>query len=268
MTPDQTTPDAPFRFTSFDDGLQILIQGASRGIGLEFVRQLLDCSQVARVFAACRDPAGSAGLQNLQDDYGARLVPVALDLNREETIEAAAARVAELTDRLQLLINTAGLLHDGQGLWPEKRLSQVRLDNLYKSFQVNAFGPLLVAKHFDKLLGHRQRAIFASLSARVGSIQDNRLGGWYAYRAAKAAQNMFTRTLSLEFARKRTGTLCVALHPGTTDTGLSKPFQDNVPEGQLFSRAYSVRCLLQVIDGLAPEDNGGFFAFDGERIEW
>jgi NAD(P)-dependent dehydrogenase (short-subunit alcohol dehydrogenase family) len=110
--------------------------------------------------------------------------------------------------------------------------------------------------------------VLANMSARVGSIGDNRLGGWYAYRTSKAAQNMLTRTMALEFKRNRSGTICVALHPGTTDTGLSKPFQENVPEKQLFTVAYTVRRLLQVIDGLHPRDTGQFFAFDGELIEW
>ena len=133
---------------------------------------------------------------------------------------------------------------------------------------MNAFGPLLVAKHFEGLLAHKERAVFASISARVGSIGDNRLGGWYAYRGAKAAQNMFTKTLSIEWARSRRNVICIALHPGTTDTDLSRPFQANVAPEKLFSSERTVRQLLAVIDGLQPEDTGRFLGWDGAEIPW
>jgi NAD(P)-dependent dehydrogenase (short-subunit alcohol dehydrogenase family) len=110
--------------------------------------------------------------------------------------------------------------------------------------------------------------VFASISARVGSIGDNRLGGWYAYRGAKAAQNMFTRTLAVEWARSRRNVVCVALHPGTTDTDLSRPFQASVPEGKLFAPARTVHQLLGVIDGLTTTDSGRFLAWDGSEVPW
>jgi NAD(P)-dependent dehydrogenase (short-subunit alcohol dehydrogenase family) len=177
--------------------------------------------------------------------------------------------VADLTDRLHLIVNCAGVLHGGPAqLAPEKRLADVRPEALAASFAVNAFGPLLVAKHFERLLAHRDRAVFASISARVGSIGDNRLGGWYAYRGAKAAQNMFTRTLAIEWARSRRNLVCVALHPGTTDTDLSRPFQANVAPDRLFGPGRTVRQLLAVIDRLTPADTGRFYAWDGSEIPW
>ena len=114
----------------------------------------------------------------------------------------------------------------------------------------------------------RERAVFASISARVGSIGDNRLGGWYAYRGSKAAQNMFTKTLAIEWARSRRNVICVALHPGTTDTDLSRPFQANVPPQKLFSTERTVAQLLAVIDRLTPADSGRFLAWDGTEIAW
>jgi NAD(P)-dependent dehydrogenase (short-subunit alcohol dehydrogenase family) len=177
--------------------------------------------------------------------------------------------VASRTDRLHLVVNAAGLLHGGpHDMAPEKRLADVRLEALTTGFAVNAFGPLLLARHFESLLAHRERAVFASISARVGSIGDNRLGGWYAYRGAKAAQNMFTRSLSIEWARTRRNVVCVALHPGTTDTGLSRPFQANVPAGKLFTPERAARQLLEVIDRLTPADTGRFLAWDGSGIPW
>ena len=155
-----------------------------------------------------------------------------------------------------------------RGMQPEKRLADVRPASLARAFAVNAIGPLLVAKHFERLLAHRERAVYASVSARVGSIGDNRLGGWYAYRGAKAAQNMFTRTLAIEWSRSRRNVTCVALHPGKPDSDLSRPFQANVPPEKLFAPGRTVRQLLEVIDRLAPADTGSFLAWDGSRIPW
>jgi NAD(P)-dependent dehydrogenase (short-subunit alcohol dehydrogenase family) len=254
--------------SSFPDGSRALVTGASRGIGLEFVRQLLAASGFDRVYAACRQPALATQLNALASQEP-RLRIVALDVADEAQVEAASREVTADTDRLHLVVNAAGVLHDSAaGLAPEKRLADVRADTLATSFAVNAFGPLLVAKHFERLLAHRDRVVFASISARVGSIGDNRLGGWYAYRGAKAAQNMFTRTLSVEWARSRRNVVCVALHPGTTDTDLSRPFQANVPPEKLFAVERTVRQLLGVIDGLTATDTGRFLAWDGSEIPW
>lgn len=245
-----------------------LIQGASRGLGLAFVRELLNDKRLRQVYGACRSPESAGELKALAEHHPQRLRLLCIDASDERTIAAAAETVAAETDRLHLLINCAGILHDGAGLWPEKKLADVDPANLHRSFAVNAFGPLLMAKHFQPLFRHRERSVFASISARVGSIGDNRLGGWYAYRASKAAQNMFTRSISIEFGRTASHAICVALHPGTTDTGLSQPFQGRVPEGKLFTPQRAARQLLGVIDGLEPEDSGGFFAWDGQTIPW
>jgi len=254
--------------SSFPAGSKALITGASRGIGLEFVRRLLAENCMERVFAGCRAPDRAGELLALAERHE-RLRLLALDVTSEASLEATAAAVGRESPRLHLIVNCAGVLHDRvDGLAPEKRLAEVRSDALVRSFTVNALGPLLVAKHFDRLLAHPERAVFASLSARVGSIGDNRLGGWYAYRGSKAAQNMFTRTLAIEWARSRRNVICVALHPGTTDTDLSRPFQSNVPPERLFSVERTVRQLLDVLDGLTQGDTGRFLAWDGREIPW
>lgn len=250
------------------DAAQVLVAGASRGIGLGFVRGLLAQPQVARVFAACRHPQSAPVLQTLFDEHGERLSLLTIDVGDENSIEAAAQATRLLTPRLHLLINTIGLLHDAQGLKPERKLADVNLANLQRGFIVNAFAPILIAKHFASLLTHDERAVFASLSARVGSIGDNRLGGWYGYRSGKAAQNQFVRTLAVEMARRAPNLICALLHPGTVDTDLSKPFQSAVAPGKLFEVDHACEQLLLVIDGLQGEHSGSFFGWDGAVIPW
>jgi NAD(P)-dependent dehydrogenase (short-subunit alcohol dehydrogenase family) len=241
------------------------VQGASRGIGLELVRQLLETGMASRVIASCRDPARADELRTISAKHAPRLTTLAVDVSDEATIAGAAKHVGEVTDKLHLIINVAGVLH-GEDFGPEKRLSQIRPEVLKTVFEVNAFGPLIVAKHFSSFLRHDECSVFASLSARVGSISDNRLGGWYSYRGSKAAQNMFTKTLSIELGRLAPNAIVVGLHPGTVDTGLSKPFQGSVPRDKLFSTKKSAGHLLAVIDGLTPHDSGKVFAWDGSEI--
>ena len=241
------------------------VQGASRGIGLELVRQLLRTQENGRVIATCREPAKAAGLQTLAASDPERLVVVELDVRDEHSVARAAEAVARETDELRLIVNVSGVLH-GPDFGPEKKLAQIRPEALRHAFEVNAFGPLLVAKHLHSFLRHSKRSVFASLSARVGSISDNRLGGWYAYRGSKAAQNMFTKNLSIELARIAPQAIVVGLHPGTVDTELSKPFQKNLTKGQLLAPSASVQALLAVIDGLDQEDSGKIFDFRGKEI--
>jgi NAD(P)-dependent dehydrogenase (short-subunit alcohol dehydrogenase family) len=245
-----------------------VVQGASRGIGLALAQRLAEQYGVKQIFATCRDPEGAGALTRLAEFHRGRLQVLALDVLDEDSISSAAASVRAQVERLDLLINCAGLLHEPDGVQPERRLSEVDAGAFIKSVRVNTLGPLLVAKHFEPLFRSSGRAVFASISARVGSIGDNRLGGWYAYRASKAAQNMVTRNLSIELRRRARDIICVALHPGTVDSGLSKPFQSRVPEGKLFTASEAAEKLLGVIDGLNGSSNGGFYAWDGTQIPW
>lgn len=238
-----------------------VVQGASRGLGLALARRLSEDSTCARVFATCRRPDEARDLQ------GAGIDVLRVDVTDEASIAAAAATVAETVGAVDLLINVAGVLH-GDSVAPEKRLESITPYGLARAFQVNAFGPLLVLKHFHPLLKHDRRAVVANVSARVGSIGDNRLGGWYAYRGSKAALNMFTRTASIELGRKAPNAIAVAIHPGTVDTALSRPFQKSVPPERLFAPDRAARQILEVLDGLGPEQTGTFVAWDGSEIPW
>ncbi|SBO42281.1 SDR family NAD(P)-dependent oxidoreductase [Cyanobium sp. NIES-981] len=189
-----------------------------------------------------------------------------LDVTCDTSLDRLGRELAQ-GPPLRLVINTVGLLH-GPELQPEKRLAQLRRSALERSFAVNAFAPVLLAQALEAALSRQSPFHFASLSARVGSIGDNGLGGWYSYRAAKAAQNQLLRTLALEW-RRRYPLACVSLlHPGTTATALSAPFQANVPAGSLFSPGRAAHHLLDVLEGLGPEQSGGFWAWNGERIPW
>lgn len=187
-----------------------------------------------------------------------------LDLTDEESIRAAAARIGA-EGSVRFVFVATGMLH-GDGRMPEKSWRDLDADTLMRAFAVNSIGPALVAKHFLPLFPREGRAVFAALSARVGSISDNRLGGWYGYRAAKAALNQLIRTLAIELGRNRPDALCVALHPGTVDSRLSQPFQRGVPEGKLFTPDFSAERLLAVLDQLTPADSGRLFAWDGAPI--
>lgn len=190
-----------------------------------------------------------------------------VDVEDPASLEHLGVVAREHLSPLRLVIYAAGLLHAAD-LQPEKRLNQVDAASLQRSFAVNAWGPLLLAKAVEAALPRQEPSHLASLSARVGSIGDNRLGGWYAYRAAKAAQNQLLRTLALEW-RRRLPLACVTLlHPGTTATALSAPFRSSVPEDRLFSPEQAAAYLLDVLEGQTPATSGAFLAWDGQPIPW
>jgi NAD(P)-dependent dehydrogenase (short-subunit alcohol dehydrogenase family) len=236
-------------FDSFDAPFDAVVIGASGGIGAAVCGLLRESEGVGHVLALSRsDPA----------HY--------IDLADEASIAAAAAgRAAQLLN-LRLVFVATGLLHDGDDLQPEKALRALDPAAMARSFAVNATGPTLVLKHFAPLLPRQGKTVFAAVSARVGSISDNRMGGWYSYRASKAALNMLLRTAAIELGRTRKELVVLGLHPGTVDTGLSKPFQSNVSEGKLFSPEQSARYMLDVIDKTGPEHSGCVLAWDGKTV--
>ena len=198
---------------------------------------------------------------------GRRGADLPLDLSDDGSLERFSAMAARDLLPLRVVINTAGLLHDG-ALQPEKRLSQVRRQALERSFTVNAFGPLLLAQAIEPALPRDRPVHFASLSARVGSIGDNRLGGWYAYRAAKAAQNQLLRTLAIEWQRRLPQVCVTLLHPGTAATPLSAPFSASLAPSALFTPARAASHLLDVLEGQTAANSGAFLAWDGQPVPW
>ncbi len=248
---------APPALASFGTDFTAVVIGAHGGLGGAFVKALAANDKVRQVFALSRKDRPS---------NGRRVVGLRLDLEDEPSIADAASAIAEAEGDLRLVIVAAGILHDGSGLQPEKTWRSLDGAAMERVFRINTVGPALVAKHLLPLLARDGKTAFAALSARVGSISDNQLGGWHAYRASKAALNMMLKTLSIELARKRPEALCVGLHPGTVDTALSQPFQSGVPAAKLFTAETSARHLLGVLDRLGPEDTGNTFAWDGSPI--
>jgi len=243
------------RLQSFSPPLRCAVIGASGGIGAALTAALLDDPQVATVHALCRRPPAAAGRG---------LFWSTIDIADEASIAAAAATVGA-EGPLDLVVVATGVLHDAVAQ-PEKRWEQLAGDVLAHLFAVNAIGPALCARHFLPLLRTDAKAVFAALSARVGSIGDNRAGGWYGYRASKAALNMLLKTFALELARRRPRAICVGLHPGTVDTSLSAPFQQRVAADRLFTPGYAAGRLLDVIDRLGTAESGLVFAWDGSPV--
>ncbi len=241
-----------------------VVQGASRGIGLGLVQGLLG-RQVEVVHATCRDPDSASELRALAGPD--RLFVHRLDVTDEPTIEAAAAAIRARSPELDLVFNASGVLH-GEGLQPERRLEELDPGRLGQIFLINAIGPLLVVKHLLPAISHGRRAVVASLSARVGSIGDNRLGGWYGYRASKAALNQLHRSLAVELSRRAKHAIAVTLHPGTVATRLTEPFRRSVKDGALLTVEEASERLLVLIEGLSPEDHGRFYDGTKSPIEW
>ena len=246
--------------------LNVLICGASQGIGLALCTQLLARADVGQVWAVSRQASGEASLAALASTHGERLVRVDCDARSEPSLAALAQEVGRHCTHLDWVICTLGILQQ-DGARAEKALAQLDLASLQASFATNAFAPILLLKHLLPLL-RKQPCTFAALSARVGSIGDNRLGGWYSYRASKAALNQLVRTASIELKRLNPASTVLALHPGTTDTQLSHPFQGNVPIEKLFSPAFAARCILELVGRHGPSQTGTFWAWDGRPIPW
>ncbi|MBF8222437.1 SDR family NAD(P)-dependent oxidoreductase [Halomonas sp. 328] len=244
-------PNLPDAFTA-------LVTGASGAIGDAVVRALLADSRPARVIAVSRRPRPG-------DLADARLTWLEADVEREAGRRAIAETLADTP--LHLWFNAIGILHEG-ATFPEKRLEELDEAALQHLYRVNAITPALLLQALLLALKGQHPALIASLSARVGSIEDNRLGGWYGYRASKAAHNMLMRTAAVELRRLNPQSCVLCLHPGTTDSALSRPFQARVPKGKLFTPAFVAERLLEVIGQRRAEESGSFWDWAGDPIPW
>lgn len=255
---------------------KFLIIGGTGGIGKAMVQQLVattankpvdnndNVDHSIRVFATYYSSVPDIEAENLHW--------IKMDICDEQSIEQGVEVIKQHSNHIDWVVNCVGLLHTEQAQ-PEKALRQMETNFFLKNMQVNALASMLIAKYVRPLLKNTQRstdnpAIFATISARVGSISDNQLGGWYSYRMSKAALNMGMKNLSIEWSRSLKDTCVVVMQPGTVNTQLSAPFQANVAEGHLFSPAYSAESLLEVLSTMSAEQTGSFVDWAGESIPW
>ncbi|MBR9874873.1 MAG: SDR family oxidoreductase [Vibrionaceae bacterium] len=235
--------------------MKILVVGGNGGIGRAMTQEVVRRFPCAEVHATYRreKPGG----------HQTKVTWHQVDVSDDSQVE----RLSESVCEVDWLINCVGMLHT-KDKGPEKSLSALDADFFLQTISVNTLPTLLLAKCFTPALKRSHNPKFASISAKVGSISDNQLGGWYSYRASKAALNMFLKTMAIEWRRTVKHGVVLALHPGTTDTPLSEPFQANVPLDKLFTPERVASDLLTLIEKATPQDSGAFWAYDGESLPW
>lgn len=243
--------------SSFGENLNIVVIGAAGGIGQAFVELLLEDEKLASLHAFSR--------RDISLNHP-KLTKGFLDLKDEPSIEKAAALVSA-QGKIDVVIVATGLLHQGD-IQPEKSLRDIDANSFSEVFAINSTGPALIMKHFLPHLSRDTKTVFAAISARVGSIADNHLGGWYAYRASKSALVMLLKTASVEVARRSKQACIIGLHPGTVDTDLSEPFKKNVAQDKLFTPEFSAKSLLKVINDVVPEQSGQVFDWSGAQVPY
>ena len=232
----------------------VAIIGTTGSIGKAFLEYYLSDDNTDKVYSISRSRNG------IEDR---KIIDLNLNFTDENDYHTLSSSIPK--DSLDRVIIASGVLHDGD-LQPEKTISSLDFDNFQKVFNVNTFAPALLLKVFFPLIKRNSDALIGVLSARVGSISDNRIGGWYAYRASKAALNMIIKTAAIELERRDKTAKIIGLHPGTVDTNLSKPFQGGTPKEKIFAPKQSIDYLTKVIDSSTPQDTGKIFDWQGKEI--
>lgn len=238
--------------------MAMVVFGAAGGLGQALTQRLQEVYPQQQIVAVTRQPLDNRlpGVRYTQ-----------LGCYDDETLSRWAEDFKNSGATLEGVVSTIGMLHDDE-TFPEKQLSELHSSNLEKPFHVNAVIPMLVLKHCQPLFDKKTNAFFVQLSAKVGSIEENYLGGWYSYRASKAALNMLLKTAAIELKRSHKKLVLAAVHPGTTDTKLSKPFQKRVAEDKLYEPQLSAKRIVDVINGLEPSMSGGLFHWDGKKLPY
>ena len=232
----------------------VAIIGSSGAIGRAFLDAYIADKEISNIYSISRTEVES---------NDKRIIHINIDVTDEVSVKAAASQIGE--NRLDKLIVATGILHT-ELFGPEKSIKDIKIENFVKIFSVNAFGPALIGKYFLPLMKKDKKSIAAFLSARVGSISENKLGGWYAYRASKSALNQIIKNFSIEAKRTNPTGIIIGLQPGTVKSKLSEPFQKNVKKGKLLLPKDSVKSLIRVIENVMQNDSGKIFDWKGEEI--
>lgn len=269
------------RFCSGPSHKVILVVGGRKGIGNGLVEHLETKAKQSKTKLDIISTSSQFNSTDTSSNEGVNKHFIPLDINNKATLQEAAEYIDEKFPKLDMLINCIGILHgqiNNKEYLPEKSITDIDAEWMQENFRVNSISTALLAKYFCNVLGKsvsgdEHHAIFATLSARIGSIGDNKLGGWYSYRMSKAAEHQFIKTLSIELQRKSSNpkfrkVLAVCLHPGTVDTDLSAPFKKGVKSDKLFTPLYSAEKLVSVLDSVTAKDTGKIFAWDGEEIPY
>ena len=235
----------------------VAIIGSSGAIGNSISEKLIKDDSVKLIYKFSRT-SGSDDTDKVKN--------IQIDIEDQDSIETGVAKLPK-DIKFDLIFVATGILHNDDDIFPEKSIRDISKEKLQKVLLVNTIGPTQIGKYFIPLLKKDVRSVFAFLSARVGSISENKLGGWYAYRASKTALNQIIKNFSIEVRRSNPNAIFVGLQPGTVKSYLSKPFEKNVKEGKLFTPEYSSEKMLEVITSLDEEDSGKIFAWDGEEIQ-
>src|SRR6056300_328337 len=233
----------------------IAIIGSSGAIGNAFVEHYIKDSSVENIFTFSR---------NATDHVSEKVTSFEIDVESQDSIEKAAGQVKDhIIDRI---IIASGILHT-ESFGPEKSIKDLNYETFAKVYSINTIGPALIGRYFIPLMNKNEKSVIAFLSARVGSISDNSLGGWYSYRSSKTALNQIVKNFSIELKRINKNAVVLALQPGTVDSNLSEPFKRNVAKGTLFTPDYSVELLSQVIEGSSANESGSLLSYDGKIIK-
>ena len=233
---------------------KVAVIGSSGAIGSAFVDHYINDQSINSIFSFSRS---SIGIDNNKVKH------FSIDIENENSVQDAAKSVEEIN--FDEIIIASGVLHTNE-FGPEKSIKDLKADNILKILNVNTVGPTIIGKHFLPLLNKKNKSVMAFLSARVGSISENKLGGWYAYRASKSALNQIIKTFSIELKRTNPKAIIIGLQPGTVDSELSAPFKRSVSKNKLFSAEYSASQLLGVIERVDESSSGNLISWDGEII--
>jgi NAD(P)-dependent dehydrogenase (short-subunit alcohol dehydrogenase family) len=232
----------------------IAIIGSSGAIGNAFVEHYLKDNSIQNIFTFSRNAAVHSSN---------KVSSFEIDIESQDSIKKAAQQIQDhIIDRV---IIASGILHN-ESFGPEKSIKDLNYETFAKVYSINTIGPALIGRYFIPLMNKNEKSVIAFLSARVGSISDNKLGGWYSYRSSKTALNQIVKNFSIELKRTNKNAIVLALQPGTVESNFSEPFQKNVSKEKLFSPKYSAKLLYKVIEESTPQDSGNLIAFDGETI--